>query len=98
MAWTDLPGSGLQNSLALLVQHDGTGDRISGNPRRKKQFDTDDAGNNVQVIRWDDAAAGSYVIQVTAANLLPRSAGQPVRPQHFALVVSGSLSSGLTAL
>ena len=66
----------------------------SGNPRRKKQFDTDDAGNNVQVIRWDDAAAGSYVIQVTAANLLPRSAGQSVRPQHFALVVSGSLSSG----
>ena len=98
LAWTDLPGSGLQNSLALLVQHDGTGERISGNPRRKKLFDTDDAGNNVQVIRWDDAAAGSYVIQVTAANLLPRSAGQAVRPQHFALVVSGNLSSGLTAL
>ena len=91
LTWTDLPGRGLQNSLALLVADNTTGKRTSGNPRRKKEFDTDDAGNNVQVVRFDDAAAGSYTIQVTAANLLPRSAGTPAKPQHFALVVSGDL-------
>lgn len=50
------------------------------------------------MIRWDDARPGSYVVQVTAANLLPRLGGQEARPQHFALVVSGDLSSGLSAL
>jgi subtilisin family serine protease len=98
LAWTDLPGRGLQNSLAMLVANDALGERTSGNPRRKKQFDTDDAGNNVQVIRFDNAAAGSYVIQVTAANLLPRSAGTTAPPQHFALVASGDITSGLTTL
>ncbi|MFP5283187.1 MAG: S8 family serine peptidase, partial [Actinomycetes bacterium] len=98
LAWTDLPGRGVQNSLALLVRHDGTGERSTGNPRRKKEFDTDDAGNNVQVIRWDDAPPGSYVVQIAAANLLPPRAGQALRPQHFAFVVSGDLASGLTAL
>jgi serine protease AprX len=98
LTWTDLPGRGLQNSLALLVADYTSGKRTSGNPRRKKEFDNDDAGNNVQVVRFDDAQAGSYTIQVTAANLLPRSAGTPTKPQHFALVVSGDLASSLDPL
>lgn len=98
LTWTDLPGRGVQNNVALLVRHDQSGQRLSGNPGRRREFDTDDAGNNVQVIRWDDAPSGSYVVQVTAANLLPRVAGQPERPQHFALAVSGDLDSALTSV
>ena len=98
LTWTDLPGRGLQNSLALIVADNTSGKRTSGNPRRKKEFDTDDAGNNVQVVRFVDATAGSYTIQVTAANLLPRSAGTPAKPQQFALVVSGDLTSDLDPL
>jgi hypothetical protein len=98
LTWTDLPGRGLQNSLALLVEHDQSGQRTSGNPRRKREFDTDDAGNNVQVIRWADAPAGDYTVQVTAANLLPTAAGASAPAQHFALVVTGDLSADLTAI
>jgi serine protease AprX len=95
LTWTDLPGPGLQNSLALLVEHTTTGQRWSGNPRRKKVFEGGDPGNNVQVIRWDDAPAGPYSVQVTAINLLPRSAGAAMPPQAFALVTTGDLTQTL---
>ena len=98
LTWTDLPGRGVQNNLALLVRHQESRTVVSGNPNRLKQYDTDDAGNNVQVVRWNDAVPGNYVIQVTAANLLPRLAGQEEPPQHFALVVSGVIDSALTAI
>lgn len=98
LTWTDLPGRGLQNTLALLVEHAETGQRWSGNPRRRKVLEGDDSGNNVQVIRWDDAPAGAYSVQVTAANLLPRAAGSQAPPQAFALVVTGDLIQTLDVI
>lgn len=95
LTWTDLPGPGLQNSLALLVEHTATGERWTGNPRRKKLFEGTDSGNNVQVVRWDDAPAGAYSLQVTAVNLLPRAAGAAAPTQAFALVTTGDLTRTL---
>jgi len=89
LAWTDPPGNGVQNPLALTVRHTESGDRFAGNDQRPAgPVRMLDNANNVQRIRLDDAAPGIYEIQVTATNLL-----HP--PQSFALVVAGGLTSEL---
>ena len=86
LAWTDLPGRGLQNALGLAVQGPD-GQRIFGNADRRpddklqSDFDRD---NNVQIVRYGAAAVGDYVVTIFARNLL--HAGQ-----DYALVVTGAL-------
>ena len=88
LAWTDLPGRGLQNGLGLAVQGPDGG-RIFGNadrrPEDKLQSDFD-RDNNVQVVRYRAAAAGDYIVTIFARNLLKPG-------QDYALVVTGELKS-----
>jgi serine protease AprX len=98
LAWTDRPGRNVQNNLSVLLAHDDSGQRWSGNAGRTKQFDTEDTGNNVHVIRLEDGPAGPYVVQVVAGNLLARDGADPYRTQPFALVVGGDLVKKLTAV
>lgn len=91
LAWTDPPGRGLQNTIALVLEHTNTGERWFGNPTRPPGVVGWDSGNNVQVIRVPEAAAGAYRVSLIAANLL-------VTPQAFALVVTGQLDSELASI
>ncbi|PWW25191.1 subtilase family protein [Geodermatophilus normandii] len=91
LVWTDPPGRGLQNNLALLAEHRESGTKWVGNQNRPAQFPSPDPGNNVQVIRLDRPDAGTYLIQVVASNILHG-------PQSFALVVAGGLNSALTVI
>ena len=63
--------------------------RFVGNADVPNALTRSDADNNVEVVRVDAPAPGRYTLQVFARNLL-----RP--PQDFALVVTGSLGSGLT--
>ncbi|MDQ3379554.1 MAG: S8 family serine peptidase [Actinomycetota bacterium] len=87
LAYTDLPARGLQNDLNLVVQ-DPSGAKHVGNERLPERLTQLDRGNNVEVVRIDNPAAGDYLIQVSAFNLLRKG-------QDFALVVVGELASGL---
>jgi serine protease AprX len=87
LAYTDLPGRGLQNDISVIVK-DPTGRKTVGNADLPDRLTQSDADNNVEVVRFDAPAAGTYVVQVFARNLL-----RP--PQDFALVVTGDLSSAL---
>jgi serine protease AprX len=89
LAWTDPPGRGLQNTVTLIAEHPQSATRWVGNPHRPQGVTAWDAGNNVQVIRLPQAAAGAYRISIVAVNLL-------VSPQPYALVVTGPLTSALT--
>jgi subtilisin family serine protease len=88
LVYTDAPGSGVQNNLDLLVDVPGQVRKRYGNEKVPRGFNGPDPTNNVEVLRMDDAPAGTYVIQVTATNIL-----KP--PQDFALVVTGRLTSPL---
>lgn len=86
LAWTDPPARGRQNNLKLTVElPDGT--RCAGNAARAGRIPErpDDQVNNVLSVRLVDAPAGSYVVSVAASTLL--------RPQDFALVVTGPLAT-----
>jgi serine protease AprX len=91
LVWTDPPGRGLQNNLNVFMEHRQSGTKWAGNQNRPTQFPSPDPGNNVQVIRLDQPAAGTYLIQVVASNILRG-------PQPFALVVAGRLGSELAPL
>lgn len=86
LSWTDPPGRGVQNCLALTMR-DRTGNTWMGNDRPSGQgIRMVDSSNNIQAIRVEDAGQGTYQVQVTGANLLRA-------PQAFALVVTGDLNS-----
>jgi subtilisin family serine protease len=87
LAWTDPPGRSLLNNLDLFVQMGGR--KWTGNADAPLGLVMPDPDNNVEIVRIDDAAAGTYTIQITATNLLQRQ-------QDFALVVTGALTSALT--
>ncbi|GAA0905963.1 hypothetical protein GCM10009557_81160 [Virgisporangium ochraceum] len=87
LAYTDLPGRSLQNDVSLLVAGPA-GERFVGNADVPNALTRSDADNNVEVVRIEEPAAGTYTVQVFARNLL-----RP--PQDFALVVTGRLASGL---
>ena len=89
LAWTDLPARALQNNLNLFVE-DPNGDKYLGNEDRLAAFRAPDPDNNVEIVRIENPVAGDYVIKVSLTNFLGTIG------QHFALVVSGDLSSELT--
>jgi len=88
LAYTDAPGRGVQNNLDLLLQVPGVLRKRFGNEKVPRGFNGPDPTNNVEVIRFDDAPPGAYLLQVMATNLL-----KP--PQDFALVVTGRLTTPL---
>jgi serine protease AprX len=92
LAWTDIPGRGLQNQLFLLVE-DLNGKKFSGNSSAATNFVpvsgmTADPHNNVQIVRINNPKAGTYTIAVTATQLQKPS-------QAIALAVTGDLQSSL---
>ena len=87
LAWTDPPGRGVQYPLSLTVEAGQR--RWGGNEQRPNNpFGTLDGGNNVQVVRIDDAHRVTTKIRVIDANDVPKDR----RPQSFALVVSGDIT------
>ncbi|HVS14345.1 MAG TPA: S8 family serine peptidase [Thermoanaerobaculia bacterium] len=88
LAWTDAPDRGLQNSLVLMVQHLGSGQKWVANARLPLAILSPDPDNNVQMVRIPDPPAGEYLIQISARNLLKPD-------QDYALVVVGELGGGL---
>lgn len=90
LAYTDLPARGLQNNLNVTVE-DPTGRKISGNQNVPGSLNIPDPDNNVEVVRIDDPVPGSYLIQISAGNILQG-------PQDFALAVAGELGSALQAV
>jgi subtilisin family serine protease len=91
MAYTDHPGRGVQNNLDLFLEVAGSPNKLFGNPRVPRGFNGPDPNNNVEVIRIDNAPAGTYMIAIVASNIL-----HP--PQDVALVVTGRLTGPLTAI
>jgi serine protease AprX len=82
MAYTDLAARALQNNLNLVVQHLESSTKWMGNASLPDALTSPDPDNNVEVVRIQNPAAGTYLIQVFAANLL-----KPL--QDFALIVTG---------
>jgi hypothetical protein len=87
LAYTDLPARALQNNLDLFVQFPN-GQKAVGNAQLANRLILPDPDNNVEIVRVDSPGAGTYLIQVTATNLLRG-------PQDFALVVTGENLSPL---
>ena len=90
MAYTDAPGRALQNNLNLLVEPPG-GPKIVGNQNLPLSLQPIDQENNVEVVRIAAPVAGTYLIQLSASNLLTPG-------QDFALVVTGALTTGLVPI
>jgi len=91
LAYTDAPARGLQNNVSLMVNHIQSGKKWQGNEQLADVLTLPDPDNNVEVVRIANAAAGTYLIQVFAANML-----KP--PQDFALVVTGDGVPALTSI
>lgn len=81
LAYTDHPARALQNNLNLIVQLPDAS-KVMGNAQLPNSLRIPDPDNNVEIVRIDNAVAGTYLIQVSASNLL-----KP--PQDFALVATG---------
>jgi serine protease AprX len=91
LAYTDAPARGLQNNVSLLVNHIQSGKKWQGNEQLADSLTLPDPDNNVEVVRLPNAVAGTYLIQVFAANML-----KP--PQDFALVVTGDGVPAMTPI
>ncbi|MCU7942691.1 MAG: S8 family serine peptidase [Candidatus Thiodiazotropha sp. (ex Cardiolucina cf. quadrata)] len=89
LSWTDLPARALQNNLNLQVQSLTTNQKWVGNTDLPMGFNMPDPDNNVEVVRIVTPAAGDFLIQISASNLLSTSG------QDFALVVTGELTSSI---
>lgn len=88
LAYTDLPASGLQNILRLVVEAPD-GRKFLGNGWLSPQgVPLADDDNNVSIVWIEAPVAGQYRVQVTAWNILEG-------PQDYALVVTGDLESTL---
>lgn len=102
LAWTDLPGRGLQNVLQLDVENRRAGIQVVGNHEHKweKEHDLPSAGgetpipydriNNVQVVSVNQVPAGTYRITVHADNT-----PIPGQAQGYAVCARGTLNSEL---
>ena len=88
MAYTDAPGRGVQNNLNLFLEVPGSPAKLFGNDHVPRGFNGPDPNNNVEIIRLDNAPAGTYMLAVTASNILHA-------PQDMAVVVTGRLTSQL---
>lgn len=84
LVWTDPPGRALQNNLNLFLETP-TGVKAHGNEQLPLGITPVDTENNVEVIRLDNPAPGTYLIQVSADNLISEL------PQAFALVIVGEI-------
>jgi serine protease AprX len=82
LAYTDAPARALQNNLNLIVQHLESNQKWMGNQDLPDALVIPDPDNNVEAVKIQNPAPGTYFIQVFVGNLL-----QP--PQDFALVVTG---------
>jgi subtilisin family serine protease len=91
LVWTDAPGRSLQNNLNLLVEPPGGAAKVPGNQNLPMALGPVDQENNVELVRIDAPAAGNYLIQLSASNLLTAD-------QDFALVVTGALTGGLVEI
>lgn len=91
MAYTDIPGRGVQNNLNLFLEVPGAPAKLFGNDHVPRGFNGPDPNNNVEIIRLDNAAPGQYVLAVIATNVLRA-------PQDMAVVVTGRLAGPLTRI
>jgi len=91
MAYTDQPGRGVQNNLNLFLEVPSSPNKLFGNPQVPRGFNGPDANNNIEIIRLENAPAGTYLIAIVASNIL-----RP--PQDVALVVTGRLKGPLTGI
>src|SRR5262249_11045631 len=84
LAYTDVPGRGLQNNLNLFVQAPDQ-KKYVGNSQLRQTLNIPDVDNNVEIVRIANPTPGPYLIQISATNLLHAQ-------QDFALVVTGDLA------
>lgn len=89
LAYTDLPARALQNNLNLFVQSPDSSKKWTGNENLPMRLSAIDKDNNVEIVRIETPAAGKYLIQLAAENLLSTS------PQDFALVITGDLNGSI---
>ncbi|MEO6939255.1 MAG: S8 family serine peptidase [Candidatus Kapaibacterium sp.] len=82
LAYTDAPARSLQNNLNLVVQHLNSKKKFLGNEELPNAVMLPDPDNNLESVRIKNPPAGTYFVQVFAANLLKPE-------QDFALVVTG---------
>ncbi len=90
LAYTDLPARALQNNLNLFVETPA-GTKMMGNAQLPNSLHIPDPDNNVEIVRIDNPPVGTYLIQISASNLLKG-------PQDFALVVTGEGISPLVQI
>ena len=88
MAYTDVPGRGVQNNLNLFLELPDSPNKLFGNAKVPRGFNGPDPNNNVEIIRVDHAGPGQYMVAIVAGTIL-----RP--PQDVALVVTGRLTSPL---
>lgn len=95
MAYTDVPGPGLQNNLNLFLHQTAfSTTKWNGNSQFPFSLGGPDTANNVEVIRLDNAQPGQYRIQITAQNFPGENPSQ-----DYALVISSTAPvSNLKAL
>lgn len=91
LSWIDPPGRAIQNQLNVFLQQPNNS-KTYGNRQLPSGLNIPDPDNNTQIIRIENPAAGNYLLQVSATNLLKG-------PQSFALAVYGELGpQGLTVV
>ena len=89
LVYTDEPPSGLQNNVNMTVRLPGGTKRFGNEKAPSFGLGPPDALNNVEIVRIADPVEGNYFVEIEAANLIKR-------PQDYALVVTGDLTSDLT--
>jgi serine protease AprX len=89
LVYTDEPLSGLQNNLNMTVRLPGGTKRLGNEKAPSFGLGPPDALNNIEIVRIADPVAGNYFVEIEAANLIKR-------PQDYALVVTGDVTSDLT--
>ncbi len=97
VVWTDYPGNPtaakmLVNDLGLLVMGPGGtqwrgNNHAGGYSQATGTSNNYDSLNNVEDVRINNPAAGTYVVRVSAENIA-------MGPQNFAVVISGALTDG----
>ncbi len=91
LAYTDAPARALQNNINVILQHQDSGRKWTGNSNITNPLLSPDPDNNVETIRIANPPDGVYFVQVFVGNML-----KP--PQDFALVVTGNGISDLNPI
>ena len=93
MAYTDYPGSSIQNKINLFADLDNknhstpNSQKLLGNEGAYRPLGSNiDKANNVEIIRIINAAPGSYYIVVAATKIIHG-------PQDFSLVITTNCKS-----